>query len=67
MTDRFLTRLHRAQAEINDAARIGIPEYAEANISRAIQHLRAAQVEILRQRNTVGESASPLEVKNEND
>lgn len=72
MTDRFLTHLHRAQAEINDAAaRIRIPEYAEANISRAIQHLRAAQVEILRQRNieekTHPESTTHHGAKNECD
>lgn len=50
MTDEFKALLNRAQAEINHGARIG-PEYAESNISRAMQHLRAAQVEILRQRN----------------
>lgn len=49
MNDPFLTLLHRAAAEINHAARVG-PEFSELSLSRAMQQLRAAQVEALRQR-----------------
>lgn len=56
MNDPFLTLLHRATAEINHAARVG-PEFSDLSLSRAMQQLRSAQVEALRQRNTKKEIA----------
>lgn len=51
MDNHFHTLLHRAMAEINHAARVG-PEVSELSLSRAMQYLRSAQVEALRQRTT---------------
>lgn len=53
----FVTLLRRAMAEINHAARLG-PELSEMELSRAMQHLRSAQVEALRQRNIKQETTT---------